>query len=224
MARQARMVVPEFPHHITQRGVRSMDVFYAQEDYELYLQILKEQSDKFGLKVLAYCLMKNHIHLIVVPQEENSLAKAIGETHKRYTRKINFEQNTKGYLFQGRFFSSALDESYFYNCLKYVEQNPVKANIVSNAWDYKYSSTRIRMELEKDKLNLLSNHEWIPSINEYQDYITKSPKSENINFIEEKTRTGRPCGDDKFYEHIKKHLGKDYKPKKPGPKQKKTTK
>jgi putative transposase len=100
MARMSRAVLPDFPHHITQRGVRSMNLFYAPDDYKAYLELLKEQSERFGVEILSYCLMTNHVHLIVVPKQEDSLAKAIGQTHRLYTRRINFAQKTKGYLFQ----------------------------------------------------------------------------------------------------------------------------
>ena len=175
MARLKRVVIPKYPHHVTQRGVRSMDIFYSEDDYEIYLKILEIQSKKFGLEVIAYCLMSNHIHLIAIPKYENSLAKAIGETHRQYTRKINFETNTRGYLFQGRFFSSPMDESYFYNCLKYVEQNPVRANMVKYAWEYQYSSVRYRMGLESDNI-ILKSSKWLKDITDYKEFIKSCPK------------------------------------------------
>jgi putative transposase len=88
MARTSRIVIAGLPHHVTQRGNRRQQVFFSDEDREVYLQLLKEESDKWGLKIWAYCLMDNHVHLIVVPSGQDSLAKGIGETHKRYTRGI----------------------------------------------------------------------------------------------------------------------------------------
>jgi putative transposase len=134
MGRMKRVILPEYPHHVVQRGVRSMNVFFAREDYIAYLQILKQQSERFGLEILSYTLMSNHVHLIVIPKEEISLARAIGETHRLYTRRVNFMQKTKGYLFQGRFFSTPLDEKHFIASLRYVEQNPIRAKMVKNAW------------------------------------------------------------------------------------------
>ncbi|MCF6173632.1 MAG: transposase, partial [Campylobacteraceae bacterium] len=170
MARLARVVLPDYPHHIVQRGVRSMDIFFSPNDYDVYLQILKEQSQRFGLDILSYCLMTNHIHIIAVPNEENSLAKAIGETHRLYTRMINFRQKTRGYLFQGRFFSTVLSESYFMAALRYVERNPLKAHMVENAWDYKYSSAPYRVGVIKENI-ILKSHPLIKSIVDYKKFL-----------------------------------------------------
>ena len=118
MARIARVVLPGIPHHVTQRGVRNMDIFFTSDDREIYKGLLLEQSKRFGMDIVSYCLMNNHVHLIVIPHTETSLAKAIGETHRLYTREINFRQKAKGYLFQGRFFSTPLDERHFFAALK----------------------------------------------------------------------------------------------------------
>ena len=169
MARIKRIVIPNIPHHVTQRGVRSMNIFLKDEDYEYYKKLLLEQCSIYELKVVSYCLMTNHVHLIVIPKNKESLSKAIGETHRLYTRKINFEQKVKGHLFQERFYSTPLDEEHFLYALRYVEQNPVKAYMVKYPWDYKYSSTRYRLNIQEDKL--LSNYEAIDSIEDYKSFL-----------------------------------------------------
>ena len=213
MARIKRIVIPNIPHHITQRGVRSMNIFLKDEDYEYYKKLLLEQCSIYELKVVSYCLMTNHVHLIVIPKNKESLSKAIGETHRLYTRKINFEQKVKGHLFQERFYSTPLDEEHFLYALRYVEQNPVKAFMVKYPWDYKYSSTRYRLDIQEDKL--LSKYEPIDSIEDYKEFLGKTT---NDKTIQEKTRTGKPCGNDEFYKKIKELTGNDYSRKKPGPK------
>ena len=90
VARLARLVAPEMPHHVVQRGNRRQQVFFDNEDKINYLKILEEKVKKYAVKVWAYCLMDNHVHVILVPQKQTDLAKAIGETHKEYTRMINF--------------------------------------------------------------------------------------------------------------------------------------
>ena len=213
MARIKRIVIPNIPHHVTQRGVRSMNIFLKDEDYEYYKKLLLEQCSIYELKVVSYCLMTNHVHLIVIPKNKESLSKAIGETHRLYTRKINFEQKVKGHLFQERFYSTPLDEEHFLFALRYVEQNPVKAFMVKYPWDYKYSSTRYRLDIQEDKL--LSKYEPIDSIEDYKEFLGKTT---NDKIIQEKTRTGKPCGNDEFYKKIKELTGNDYSRKKPGPK------
>ncbi len=110
MARLARVVLPGVPHHITQRGVRSINIFSSDEDRTYYLELLRSASEEFGMSVLSYCLMNNHVHLLVVPERETSLSNGIGMVHRHYSRMVNFRENTRGYLFQGRFFSCPLDD------------------------------------------------------------------------------------------------------------------
>ncbi len=214
MARIRRIVVPNTPHHITQRGVRSMNIFFKDEDYEYYKELLFTQCKLHDLKILSYCLMTNHVHLIVIPKNRESLSKAIGETHRLYTRKINFEQKVRGHLFQERFYSTPLDEEHFLYALRYVEQNPAKAYMVEHPWDYKYSSARYRVKLiSKDML--LSSYDVIDNILNYKEFLQKETQTK---LLKEKTRTGKPCGNENFYDKIQSITGVDYKNKKPGPK------
>ena len=151
MARIRRIVLPNTPHHITQRGVRSMNIFFKDEDYAYYKELLFTQCELHELKIISYCLMTNHVHIIAIPKNKESLSKAVGETHRLYTRKINFEQKVRGHLFQERFYWTPLDEVHFLHALKYVEQNPVKAYMVDYPWDYKYTSARYRMNFHFKK-------------------------------------------------------------------------
>jgi putative transposase len=215
MARIARVVIPNLPHHVTQRGVRSMNIFFKDDDYEYYKKVLHEQAQVYDLEIISYCLMTNHVHLIVIPKTKESLSKVIGETHRLYTRKINFEQKVKGHLFQSRFYSTPLDETHLLNAIKYVELNPVKARIVKFAWDYMYSSVLHRLDCVNDEI--LSYHEVFDNIKNYKNFLLEQEEYKNL---EEKTRTGKPCGDLAFYEKIKELTGIDYLPKKRGPKSK----
>ena len=212
MARIKRIVIPNTPHHITQRGVRSMNIFFKHEDYEYYKELLFTQCKLHDLKIISYCLMTNHVHIIAIPRNKDSLSKAIGETHRLYTRKINFEQKVKGHLFQERFYSTPLDEEHFLYALRYVEQNPVKAFMVKYPWDYEYSSAKYRLNLVKED-KLLSNYESIDNIVNYKEFLQETTQTK---FIEEKTRTGKPCGNEDFYDKIKLLTGIDYKNKKAG--------
>ena len=111
MARLARVVLPGYPHHITQRGNRRQDVFFNESDYEHYLDLLKDWCTREDIEIGAYCLMTNHVHLIAKPNKKSNLGKAIGEVHRRYTRMVNFRENWKGYLWQGRFASYPLEKT-----------------------------------------------------------------------------------------------------------------
>ncbi len=126
MARLARVVIPGLPHHVTQRGNRRQQTFFNDGDYAAYLELMSEWCREEGVEIWAHCLMPNHVHLIAVPKSENGLRRAIGEAHRRYTRRINFREKWRGYLWQGRFASFIMDEPYLLAAVRYVELNPVR--------------------------------------------------------------------------------------------------
>jgi len=113
MARLSRIVVPGYPHHVTQRGVRSMNVFHEESDRREYLAMLGEEITRHGVSVLVWCLMTNHVHFIAVPHREDSLAKGFARAHWRYTRMKSFAAGVSGYLFQGRFSSCSISHGDF---------------------------------------------------------------------------------------------------------------
>ena len=153
MPRIARTVATGYPHHITQRGNNRQDVFFVDDDRRVYLDYLKLNADMYGLEVFGYCLMDNHIHIIATPHGEDSLAKAIGRTHFRHTQYINRFHKRSGHLWQGRFYSCALDETHFMVAMKYVELNPVRAKICRLPWRYQWSSasSHINNKCEAEK-------------------------------------------------------------------------
>lgn len=196
MARLARLVVPGYPHHITQRGVRSMDIFADDQDRQCYLRFMVEEAERFGVTFLGWCLMTNHVHLIAVPQQEDSLARAIGEAHRRYTRMKNFRAGVRGYLFQGRFNSCVLDQQHLLAAGRYVERNPVVAKMVDKPQEYFWSSCRYHCGLtERDPLvreRALSElvEDWAAFLANFNDEAAKN--------ISGQTRSGRPLGDERF--------------------------
>jgi len=177
MARLARVVLPGSPHHITQRGNRRQDVFFQEDDYHHYLQLLKEWCGKEQIEILAYCLMTNHVHLIVKPSENSNLAKAIGETHRRYTSSINKREKWKGYLWQGRFASFPMDDSWLLKGAAYTELNPVRAGMVKQPWDYPWSS--IHAHLSGDDPKQIVNPERILEIaGDWKTYLQQAQQSQ----------------------------------------------
>jgi putative transposase len=119
MPRGPRIVFPGLPHHVVQRGNRRCDVFYSDADRTTYLDWLAEYCLSRGVKVLAYCLMTNHVHLVVVPEREDALERALQPLHMRYAQRINRARRWSGHVWQGRFFSAVLDESYLWAALRY---------------------------------------------------------------------------------------------------------
>jgi len=142
MPRFARAVLPGCTHHVTQRGSNRQDVFFVDDDRRTYLELLRQEADRHGLRVLGYCLMTNHVHLIAVPRDEESLAKAVGRTHFRYTQYVNRLHGRSGHLWQNRFYSCVLDEPHYWEAMKYIERNPVKATLVEKAEQWPWSSFR----------------------------------------------------------------------------------
>ena len=196
MVKMARVEVVGFPHHVIQRGNRRQNVFFSNVDKEEYLKILKLQLNLFELKVWAYCLMDNHVCLIVVPQKEGGLTMAIGETHRLYTRMVNFREKWKGYLWQGRFSSFPLDSDYLYHCVRYVERNPVRAGIVKRAEEYPYSSAKAHVSNKKDPL--LETFYLYREIADWRKYLVEPDDTERIRIFHECILTGRPLGEEKF--------------------------
>ena len=218
MARIARIAAPNFPYHITQRGNRSQEVFFSKIDYQEYLRLLGKYSNKFKLKILSYCLMPNHVHIIAIPENSNSLAKAIGETHRNYTRMINFRENWRGYLWQGRFNSYLLDEFYLLRAVRYILLNPVKANIVKRPEDYKWSSIKHHLGIEKS--SLVKDALLKGMIDDWRGFLQEELHTNDTNMLKLHERTGRPLGSKVFIEELEKLLSVRLKKKKPGPKEK----
>ena len=152
MARIARVVVPGYPPHVTQRGNRRQQTFFCEGDYRLYLRLMDEWCGKFRVDIWSYCLMPNHIHLVAVPADEAGLRLAIGEAHRRYTRHINFRKGWRGHLWQERFASFPMQERHLLAAIKYIERNPVAAAIVPAAGDYPWSSARCHLYGVADNL------------------------------------------------------------------------
>jgi len=215
LARLARVVVPGVPHHVTQRGNRRQPVFFRDEDYASYLSLMKEWCEKKKVQIWAYCLMTNHVHLIAVPARVSSLAEAVGEAHRRYTRRINFREDWRGYLWQGRFASYPMDDQYLYHVLRYVELNPVRAGLVSRPGDYPWSNARAHLENRDD---VLVHGAALPkSIGDRSEFLSQDLPGLERDIIERHLRTGRPLGNNRFVAKLEKRLGRALQPQRPGP-------
>ena len=216
MARLARVILPSYPHHIIQRGNRRQDVFFCDDDYLYYLELLKEWCRQENIEVWSYCLMTNHVHLIVCPSKHSNLSRAIGEVHRRYTRMVNFREKWRGYLWQGRFSSFPMEESWLLKAASYVELNPVKAGMVRHAWDYPWSSVHAHL-LGKDDFGLIVTNKLLDIVGDWKSYLLEA-QSYSVEEFENHERTGRPLGSERFLEIAELLLGRDLRKKKPGPK------
>jgi putative transposase len=152
MSRVARIVVPGFPHHITQRGNRQMDVFETDDDRLAYLRFLKKYAAQYNLSIYAYCLMTNHIHLVAVPADETALGKALRDAHTVYAMYFNTRTALSGHVWQGRFYSCPLDQQHLWAAVRYVERNPVNAGLVEQAEQYRWSSAATHCGMGADDL------------------------------------------------------------------------
>ena len=215
MARLARVVVPELPHHVIHRGNRRQNVFFRDEDKENYLNILRLQARLFALEVWAYCLMDNHVHLIVVPKDQESLSQAIGETHKLYTRMINFREGWRGSLWEGRFKSMVMDERYVRAAVRYVERNPVRAKVVKKAEEYPWSSAGFRVKKQENPL--LSDFYLLEEISDWSQYLGEEEDKEQFGRMRLQSLSGRPLGDVNFLRNLEQRLGRALIKRRPGP-------
>ena len=217
MARIARFVVPGLPHHVTQRGNRRERVFFGDEDYELYRDLLSSQCRKQGVAVWAYCLMPNHVHLILVPDREEALGRALGETHRRYSSVVNARLRATGHLFQSRFGSAVMDEEHLMAAARYVALNPVRARLVARAEDWRWSSARAHCEGQDDGLVRVA-----PLIDRsggrFADLLDAPLPAETISALRAAETIGRPLGSPAFLDRLAAATGRDPRPRRRGPK------
>ncbi len=216
MPRIARIIAPGYPHHITQRGNNRAAVFLDDEDRQTYLDIFANYAGKYSLQVWAYCLMDNHVHLLVVPGAEESLARGIGLTNQVYTQYLNRKLGRSGRVWQNRFFSCIVDsQEYLWSVARYIESNPVKANIITAAEDYRWSSARAHLLGTSDKL--LSQPDWFETTERkaYADFMIETDLDTD-NAIRTATSTGRPFGSELFIDEMEFKMNRTLRPKKPG--------
>lgn len=215
MTRIARVIASGIPHHVTQRGNRRLTTFFGDEDYNTYIGLMAEWCQKCGVEIWAYCLMPNHVHLIAVPESEDALRRGIGEAHRRYSRLINFRQDWRGHLWQGRFASFPMDEPYLLAAARYVEMNPVRAHLVQDVASWPWSSVRAHLTGVDDQLVKVA-----PLLEIAGDWklFLEAATDEEIAKIRRHERSGRPLGKESFVDRLESKLDRLLKPGKPGPK------
>ncbi len=202
------------PHHVTQRGNRRQPTFFCDDDYAAYIELMADPCRDEGVAIWAYCLMPNHVHLVAVPDTKQGLRRAIGEAHRRYTRRINFRENWRGYLWQGRFASFVMDEPYLLAAARYVELNPVRAKLVARAADWRWTSARAHLAGRDDRLVEVAP--LLAMIDDWRAFLDSGLPEEQLRELRNHARTGRPLGDVAFLERLETLVGRVLRPRKPG--------
>jgi putative transposase len=216
MARLARVVAAGVPHLVTQRGNRGQKVFFGDGDYETYKALLAEGCRAAGTAVWAYCLLPTHVHLILVPSDADGLRAALGDAHRRYTRQVNLRKGWRGYLWQGRFASVAVDETWLLACARYVELAPVREKLARRARDWRWSSARAHLSGKDD--GLVRAGPLNERVDDWPGFLGEGLSDEDYEAISKGERTGRPLGAPAFVRRLERKLGRTLARRKPGPK------
>ncbi len=194
MSRTARIVVPGIPHHIVQRGNRNQSVFFSDTDRYKFILMLRKAAGEYGVSFLAWCLMDNHVHLIAIPEKSDSFSSCFRKSHSQYAFYINSQYDWKGHLWQYRFHSSPLGPSYLYNAIRYVEQNPTRAKIALNPWDYMWSSAGFHIGHRRHDLLLDADAGMCIDIDDWQQYLAMDPEFTKILKIRKALKKNYPVG------------------------------
>lgn len=199
MPRSARFVAPGVAHHITQRGTDRQAVFHSRADRLTYLRLLREQSALGGLRILAYCLMGNHIHLIAVPEEAAALAEVMQRVHGRYAQYLNARRGRCGHLWQNRFNSCALGPAHLWAAMRYVELNPVRAGLAPTAREYEWSSAEAHCS-GQDPWRIADPRFWREAggAGAWRGLLAESADETEVKALRRATYSGQPFGDEEF--------------------------
>lgn len=183
-----------------------METFFSRADYQAYIGLLAESCTKAATEVWAYCLMPNHVHLILVPSHADGLRAALGEAHRRYTRRVNLREDWRGHLWQERFHSFPLDEPHLAAAVRYVERNPVRAGLVKRPEDWVWSSARAHLEGRDD--GLVRVGPLIERFPDWRGYLNDDLDSGSLTDLRRHGRSGRPLGSARFVAKLETELGR----------------
>ncbi len=210
MPRRNRCVLPDLPCHVTQRGVDRRETFANDQDRSVYLRLLRENSRDAAVRVLGWCLMPNHVHLIVVPQREDSLAILLRRLHGRYSQYFNARTGRTGHLWQNRYFACMLDDEHLWSALSYVDRNPVRAGMVRWAADYSWSSAAAHVT-GRDAAGVV-DMDWWRREGRSADWarVIDAEELQSIATLRRCTFAGQPCGDADFVAQMSERFGRHW--------------
>jgi len=217
MARLPRIVIPGTPHHVTQRGNRREPTFFEDGDYQLYLDLLADAAKQARAEIWSYCLMPNHVHIIITPSDEDGLWRTFRAVHRHYTGYINARLRTTGHLWQGRYGSVAMDETHFVTALRYVALNPVRARLVKRAADWKWSSTKALIDGKDDGVVKVAPA--LERVGGFRKFLDEQ-FDEDFTYaaLRKAERIGRPVGSAKWLADMEAKTGRKLAAGKRGPK------
>ena len=221
MARLARLVIPGLPHHVTQRGNGRQRTFFGDADYALYRDLLAESLKAAGVACWAWVLMPNHVHLILVPSDEDGLRRTLAPVHRRYAGILHARRKRSGHFWQGRFGCAVIDEDHLAAALVYVMLNPVRARLVGRAQDWRWSSARAYLRSVADGLTQTQ-----PVLERFPDMgemLKHEADTDALDRLREAETIGRPLGEPGFVGRIERKTGRNLMPAKRGPKPKRRT-
>ena len=217
MSRIARVIVREAAHHITQRANGRRYILATDEDRQVYLDLLRHYTAQYELDVTGYCLMSNHVHLVAVPKRSDSLAQAMKYTPGRYALYWNIRQTSSGHAWQSRPYSCPLDERHLWEALRYAELNPVRAGMVKEASEYRWSSAAAHCGKAAPDA-LLKMELWRRDGDEgrWRVLLGEEVTAEFLEAIRKNTHTGRPLGSEEFVKEMERLLLRRLRPDKGG--------
>ncbi|MBL8237720.1 MAG: transposase [Bryobacterales bacterium] len=217
MARPGRFTPAGVPVHVTQRGNHRRETFESDGDYECFLRLLGKYTTMYQNRVVGYCLMPNHFHLVVVPEEERSVSSMIRALTSKYARIVNERSERKGHLWEDRFGSVSMSDRHYRTALAYVDLNPVRAGLVGSASDFTWSSAGAHMGLStypkwldmREFRKLYTSEEW-------QETLRLKEDESAVSELRRATQLGRVLGDETFVRQLEQRYGKALEPRRPG--------
>jgi putative transposase len=214
MSRLARLVVPGVPHHVTQRGNRREQVFFGDDDYRFYLDVLAENAARAKAQIWAYCVMPNHIHVILTPSDEDGIRATFADLHRRYTKRINVRGGFTGHLWQGRFGSVAMDEDHLLTAVRYVALSPVRAGLAARPQDWAWSSARAHLAGQDD--GVVAVGPVLERVANFAEFIAEPVDEAVFAPLRLSETTGRPLGGADWVKGLEASSGRSLAPKKRG--------
>ncbi len=206
MTRSSRVTVPCCPHHVVQRGNRKLNVFKDDSDRLVYLRLMRDACRVHHVDVWGYSLMDNHVHLVQVPEQEDSISRAIQDAHGKFARYVNAKYDLVGHAWHGRFKSAPMDEWHCWNAIRYVERNPVRAGLVKRAEEYLWSSAAAHCGLRDDML-LSGDCPLVHEIRNWSEWLQiEDDKMDSL--IRRQTLLGQPIGSKEFISRLKRQNGR----------------